>query len=65
MCYITMLWFMKIVITLVTDEGMSMEHQWNEILRKTKYLKKNLFQYHFVHLKFCMDWSGICCFLPW
>jgi len=41
-------------ITLVTDERKSMEHRWNEFRGKTKYLKKNLFQYHFVDPKSCM-----------
>jgi hypothetical protein len=37
-----------------------MEHWWNKIHRENlKYSGKNLFQWHFVHHKFHMDWPGI------
>jgi len=39
---------------------MTMEHYCNDTDReKSKYFNKNVFQHHFVHHKYHMDWSVI------
>ena len=61
-----MLFIVTDYVMLLIDEGMSMEHCWQDsYMEKLKYSEKNLTQCHFMNHNLCFtDWGsdlGSCC----